>query len=71
MRIAELRKELCSVGKQLIEANNEFDDATGLYIDAVVYKIMYLEALRTALINELKEETKNEHLREAWIQEQA
>ena len=71
MRTTELRKEICAIGKQLIEANNEFNNATGLYIDAIVYKILYLEATRDALLHDLKEENKNDRLRETWIQKQA
>ena len=57
MNELELRKELHVVSKQLIEANNEFNNAIGLFVDVFTYKIKYLEALRTALMKDLKEET--------------
>jgi hypothetical protein len=62
-----------NVRKATADAQVEFNQATGLYVDAYTYKLMYLEALSKALMEDFKKNLEEDRLEriEAILREES
>lgn len=58
----DLAKAIDRVSREITEAQAEFNQATGLYVDAYTYKLKYLESLHGALMVDFKESVEQDRL---------